>query len=247
MSDQETVELTPRARERLEALRYLGEFTEADAEARRCQLHETVHGQDSAHDHIRMWWLIDDAGYIRDVRYRTLATGLELLAFDLMAELCVGVTGEQASRISPAHIAERLRLVYDQEEAPLPWPADQPFAVLQKAAGRTVADEDDDDGTAGERPGADWGRVGLFEKVRRIEGVLDEYVRPMLASDGGGMDLVDLRDDDTLVVAYHGACGGCSSAIGGTMFFIEDTLETHLGVPVKLDVQGMETEPVIDL
>ncbi len=63
--------------------------------------------------------------------------------------------------------------------------------------------------------------------MRRIEGVLDTHVRPALASDGGGLDLVDLKDDD-LFVQYHGACGSCSSSIGGTLNFIQDSLNNHL-------------------
>lgn len=241
-------ELSERARERLGKLRYVGEFNAADAEQRHCQLVQTVHGADNAIDHIQLYWLVDEAGYIRDVRFRSLATGLELLAFDLMAELCIGVTVEQAARITPAHIQERLRLVYDQDEAPLPWNVSAPFPVLQKAANRGVHqyDEVGDDGSV-EKPGSDWDDIGLFEKVRRIEHVLDEHIRPMLASDGGGMDLVDLRDNNTLVVEYQGACGGCSASVGGTMFFIEDTLETHLGVHLKLEVSGEEPEPFIDI
>ncbi|MDA3962381.1 MAG: NifU family protein [Planctomycetota bacterium] len=249
MADQQTdgIELTDRARERLGKLRYVGEFTEQDATDRRCRLVATVHGADTAVDHITLHWLVDEAGYIRDVRFRSSAVGLDLLAFDLMAELCVGVTSEQAARITPAHIQERLRLVYDQDEAPMPWDASAPFPVLQKAAGRGLPAATSDDGEQAERPGADWPMIGLFEKVRRIEGVLDEHVRPMLASDGGGMDLIDLRENNTLFVEYNGACGSCSSSIGGTLFFIEDSLETHLGVRLKIEVQGTESEPFLDL
>lgn len=244
MSEAETddIELSERARERLQNLRYVGEFTLEDAAARRCELVETTHGADEATDHIQLWWLVDESGFIRDVRFRSLATGLDLLAFDLMAELCIGITTQQAARITPAHVKERLKLVYDQAETPLPWNASAPFPVLLKAAGRVGGDDDDE-----QKPGSDWDSIGLFEKVRRIEAVLDEQVRPMLASDGGGMDLVDLRDDNTLVVEYQGACGGCSASIGGTMFFIEDALEQALGVHLKLDVQGMESQPFLEL
>jgi len=42
-----------------------------------------------------------------------------------------------------------------------------------------------------------------------VEKILDEKVRPRLAADGGGVDLVDVRDDNTIVVKLTGACGGC--------------------------------------
>ena len=37
-----------------------------------------------------------------------------------------------------------------------------------------------------------------------------------MAADGGGLDLVDLKDDD-LDMQYLGACGSCSSSVGGTL------------------------------
>ncbi len=42
-----------------------------------------------------------------------------------------------------------------------------------------------------------------------VEKVLEEQVRPKLAADGGGIDLVDVRDDNTVVVKLTGACGSC--------------------------------------
>jgi len=83
-------------------------------------------------------------------------------------------------------------------------------------------------------------RIGLFEKVRRIEGILDQHIRPALASDGGGLDLVDLKGDE-LMVQYHGACGSCSSSIGGTLQFIQDSLNNHLGTTLQVKVAGVES------
>ena len=85
-----------------------------------------------------------------------------------------------------------------------------------------------------------WPDCGLFEKVRRIETVLDAQVRPALASDGGGIDLVDLKDDE-LWVQYHGACGSCSSSIGGTLQFIQDSLNNHLGTALQVRVSSTGT------
>ena len=42
-----------------------------------------------------------------------------------------------------------------------------------------------------------------------VEKVLDEQVRPRLAADGGGIDLVEVRADNTVVVKLTGACGCC--------------------------------------
>lgn len=42
-----------------------------------------------------------------------------------------------------------------------------------------------------------------------VEKVLDERIRPRLAADGGGVDLVEVRADNTVVVKLTGACGCC--------------------------------------
>jgi len=42
-----------------------------------------------------------------------------------------------------------------------------------------------------------------------VEKVLSEKVRPRLAADGGGVDLVEIRDDNSIVVKLTGACGCC--------------------------------------
>ena len=42
-----------------------------------------------------------------------------------------------------------------------------------------------------------------------IEKVIAEQIRPRLQMDGGGIDLVDIKDDNTVVVKLTGACGCC--------------------------------------
>lgn len=42
----------------------------------------------------------------------------------------------------------------------------------------------------------------------RVEAAL-EMVRPSLAADGGGVELVDITDDKVVEVRLQGACKGC--------------------------------------
>ena len=58
----------------------------------------------------------------------------------------------------------------------------------------------------------------------RINAVLDEKVRPGLAGDGGGLEILGLTDKK-LLIRYQGACGSCPSSIGGTMMAIEHMLK----------------------
>lgn len=49
--------------------------------------------------------------------------------------------------------------------------------------------------------------------MESVERVLNEKVRPKLEADGGGVELVELRDDNTIVVKLTGACGCCPFSV----------------------------------
>lgn len=62
------------------------------------------------------------------------------------------------------------------------------------------------------------------EQVGHVNRILDEMVRPGLAGDGGGLDLVGI--EGTVVrIHYEGACGSCPSATSGTLMYIEGALQ----------------------
>jgi Fe-S cluster biogenesis protein NfuA len=42
-----------------------------------------------------------------------------------------------------------------------------------------------------------------------VEKVINDRIKPRLAADGGGIDLVEIRADNTVVVKLTGACGCC--------------------------------------
>ncbi len=65
------------------------------------------------------------------------------------------------------------------------------------------------------------------EKLSIIESLMDEMIRPALASDGGGLEVLRLEGND-LVIKYQGACGSCPSSIGGTLAAIQRALQGHL-------------------
>lgn len=65
------------------------------------------------------------------------------------------------------------------------------------------------------------------EKLRRIHELLDQRIRPGLAGDGGGLEVISF-DGDTLQISYHGACGACPSASGGTLRYIEGMLQEEV-------------------
>jgi Fe-S cluster biogenesis protein NfuA/rhodanese-related sulfurtransferase len=66
-----------------------------------------------------------------------------------------------------------------------------------------------------------------------IEKVLDEKIRPALASDGGGMEVLKI-DGSTVYISYQGACSGCASSTTGTLRFIQTTLSVALNHDIKV-------------
>lgn len=65
------------------------------------------------------------------------------------------------------------------------------------------------------------------EKMAFVNAIFDETVRPGLASDGGGLQLVEIVDK-TVRIEYQGACGSCPSSTSGTLFFIENVLRSRV-------------------
>lgn len=45
----------------------------------------------------------------------------------------------------------------------------------------------------------------------RVQAILN-LIRPAIQSDGGDVELVEVQDDGTVLVRFHGACVGCPSS-----------------------------------
>lgn len=71
------------------------------------------------------------------------------------------------------------------------------------------------------------------ERAAKVEAILDGKVREFLARDGGGMDVVGI-EEDKVMVAYHGACGSCSSSTAGTLRFIQSVLTVSLNHEIEV-------------
>lgn len=233
-----TTASAPRLQARMAHPLFAGALTEAEATARGCRLVTASHGVEGTPQSITLTLLVDGAGTVRDARWQSTTTDAHRAAYDIMAELTIGRSAEQFTAISPRVVDAKLREPGGGAVLDLGQDPDQPFYVLVKAAERCrPAMAPVATGTTAQS--LPWNEVGLFERVRRIEAVLDQHVRPALANDGGGIDLVDLNADE-LSVQYQGACGSCSSSIGGTLQFVQDSLNNHLGTNLSLKVTGIE-------
>lgn len=64
-------------------------------------------------------------------------------------------------------------------------------------------------------------------KLAQINALLDERIRPYLASDGGWLEVLEL-DGSTLKIRYEGACGSCPSSLTGTLMSIENMIKEEI-------------------
>ncbi|MDE0152167.1 MAG: NifU family protein [Bdellovibrionales bacterium] len=66
--------------------------------------------------------------------------------------------------------------------------------------------------------------------ISQIDEILDRTVRPGLQADGGDLEVLSVENNQ-VKIAYQGACGGCPSAMTGTLEAIENILQHEMNKP----------------
>ena len=88
------------------------------------------------------------------------------------------------------------------------------LAVPIRAAESVKPSNGNGNGAAEKIGGAIAAAVSDDPKIAEINALLDERIRPYLASDGGWLEIVGL-EDNTLKIRYEGACGSCPFKFDG--------------------------------
>jgi Fe-S cluster biogenesis protein NfuA len=70
-------------------------------------------------------------------------------------------------------------------------------------------------------------------KLREIDALLDERIRPYLAGDGGWLEIIGL-EENTLRIRYEGACGSCPSSLTGTLMAIENMIKEEIDPNIEV-------------
>jgi Fe-S cluster biogenesis protein NfuA len=71
------------------------------------------------------------------------------------------------------------------------------------------------------------------ELLQQVNELLDQKVRPALAGDGGGLEVLGV-DGFTITIRYQGACGSCPSSISGTLMAIEGLLRRDINPAIEV-------------
>jgi NifU-like protein len=289
-----------------------GELTEKDAKKLGGKLVVADHGAESCGDAVRLYWVVDPkTNVIKAARFKSFGCGTAIASSDMMADLCLGKTVDQAAKITNIDVERALR---DNPDVPAVPPQKMhcsvmAYDVIKKAVAqykgvdlsaletetivcecgrvslgtivdairlndlKTVSDLTHYTKAGGFcksciSPGGhekrqhylvdilrdtraamekeklhqqmetpDFSSMTLIRKLRAVEKVFNESLRPMLAADGGDVELVDLKEVGgvwQVYIQYRGACQGCPSAGTNTLAAIEAILKQKLGENIKV-------------
>lgn len=228
-----------------------GFFTAEESEARGMRLAIGAEGSIDEGNFIQLYWLVDkDDGIIVDVKFQVYGGSALIGAAEVASDLLIGKNYDQAKRINadlldkqvrdspdveafPKETYLHLNLVLGAIENAAEKCTDIPFAISYTAP---PVPTNMAEGTSGGYPG--WIDLPLKQKIAVIEEVLDRDVRPYIALDAGGVEVINLIQDKEVVIAYQGSCTSCYSSIGTTLSYIQQTLRSkvHPGLVVTPDI-----------
>ena len=294
----------------------MGEITEAEAGEDKLIIADF--GAESCGDAVRLYWLIDPAtDTIKSSKFKSFGCGTAIASSDMMAELCMGKTVDEALKITNIDVEKALR-----DDPDIPAVPGQKmhcsvmaYDVIKKAASiykgvdmasfedefiicecarvtqdtiveiiklnkLTSIEEITDYTKAGGfcksciKPGGHEQRdvylvdllaeameqmaaeeksrkiiqargdgsfesMGLVQKIKAVESILEEYIRPTLKADGGDVELLDIVENEgkfEVLIKYQGECMSCSMNTTTTLAGIEDMLNFKLKAPIKVIV-----------
>ncbi|EAK0248417.1 iron-sulfur cluster assembly scaffold protein NifU [Campylobacter jejuni] len=80
--------------------------------------------------------------------------------------------------------------------------------------------------------------ITVVGQLKAVESVLDAEIRPMLHNDGGDLEVIDIQKAEgaaiDVYIRYLGACSGCSSGSGATLYAIETILQEELSPNIRV-------------
>ena len=80
-------------------------------------------------------------------------------------------------------------------------------------------------------------KMTIVQRIKAVDTVIDEYIRPMLVMDGGDMEIIDIKENlpyYDIYIRYLGACGTCASGSTGTLYAIESTLRQKVDENIRV-------------
>ena len=112
-------------------------------------------------------------------------------------------------------------------------PSDIKTAFVPLATVGTLDAKSDAAGTAPEsqEPGA--ATLSPYQLAKKIEKVIESYIRPMIQKDGGDLEIIDIKNE-LVFVRLSGACADCASANQTLKFLVEKTLKSKISDSIRV-------------
>ncbi len=130
-------EYSQKVQDRMNSPKFMGELTEEDAKKAGAKLIVADFGAESCGDAVRLYWLVDEkSDKIIDARFKSFGCGTAIASSDVMAELTIGKTVDEAVKITNLDVEFAMR---DNPETPAVPPQKMhcsvmAYDVIKKAA-----------------------------------------------------------------------------------------------------------------
>jgi NifU-like protein len=195
---------------------------------------------------LKIYVLIDpDAEQVLDTKFFTYGGPVLTALANILCEELLGKKMNEIQNLPLESLFEKFEVQSDCEDfqtvAKLPamianaYPEKKNVALAARAAmGSAKLRAFTAEGMA--EADAEWQALSEAQKLEKIEECLNDNVRAMLAGDGGGLELLGIKNGKNVLIRYQGACASCGAAGGGTLYYIENQLQQHV-------YHGLTVEP----
>lgn len=191
---------------------------------------------------VEIHFLVDlDDGVIADAKFQVFGPPVLIGAAEVACELVLRKNYAQVRRLSCDLIDKQVRDKNGENAFPetAAWALNFVLFALEAAAEQCmdipiadaylappISPQEMDFGEKREYPG--WKELTSAQKMAVLEEVIANDVRPYIELDAGGIQLLELRDERELIIAYQGACTSCYSATGATLNSIQEILRARV-------------------
>ncbi len=80
-------------------------------------------------------------------------------------------------------------------------------------------------------------KMTIVQRIKAVDAIIEEYIRPMLVMDGGDMEIIDIKENTPyydIYIRYLGACSSCATGSTGTLYAIESTLKQKVDENIRV-------------
>ncbi len=212
-----------------------GRFLEDESKSRGMRLAEGFSGSVEEGNALHLYWLIDpDDGHIVDAKFLAFGETPLIGAAEIISKWVVGKNYDQASRLTSSIVENEAEGPFPKETLPL---LNLALDAVEKAAATCTdiplpmaysAPPVSFTGDIVEGGIPNWFEMGRNEQIAIVEEVLNKDIRPYIALDGGGVEILNLLEGKEAIISYQGNCTSCYSSTGATLSYIQQVLRAKV-------------------